>query len=88
MTNLSEPLDPPAVWKLKGERVPRPVGHCEQQLPLRVKLKGEDNLRWHLIPIADSTRSNIPNEEMGQRTFDKESRWEPATLNLFDPTFP
>eukprot|EP00984_Skeletonema_dohrnii_P019216 scaffold9132_cov84-Skeletonema_dohrnii-CCMP3373.AAC.1 len=101
MTNLSESLDSQALWKLKGDRVPRPVGQCEQQLLLRGKFKGEDNLRWHLIPIVDSTRSNIPTRRWVSRLLKRrrveEGQMEgllfakadgtPATLNLFDPTF-
>ena len=28
-------------------------------IPLRGKFKGEDNLRWHLVPLVDSTNSGI-----------------------------
>ena len=28
-------------------------------IPLRGKFKGEDNIRWHLVPIVDTTRSGI-----------------------------
>mmetsp|Transcript_12985 Transcript_12985/g.19314 ORF Transcript_12985/g.19314 Transcript_12985/m.19314 type:complete len:514 (+) Transcript_12985:1584-3125(+) len=70
-------------------------------LPLRGKFKGEDNFKWHLIPIADNTRSNIPTRrwvsrllirrcvEEGQREGPLFAKADgtPASLGMYDPTF-
>ena len=70
-------------------------------LPLRGKFKGEDNLKWHLIPIADTTRSNIPTRmwmsrllmrrcvEEGQKEGPLFAKADgtPATISMYDPTF-
>lgn len=70
-------------------------------LPLRGKFKGEDNPKWHLIPIADVTRSRIPTRRWVSRLLIRRCVEEgqtdgplfakvdgtPAVLSMYDPTF-
>ena len=60
--------------KFWNETMAHDVPHM--MIMLRGKFKGENNLRWHCVPLADMTKSRIPTRRWVSRLLSHRIHWE------------